>query len=170
MRHSAGILLYRGRGTSLEVLLAHPGGPFWSRRDEGAWTLPKGERAEGESADATARREFAEELGCQAVGALQPLGTIRQRGGKVVEAFALEGDFDPAALRCNAFRIEWPPRSGQLQSFPEIDRVGWFGPSEARRRILPAQVPFLERLLALLQGELPRSVRQDQIAPPKNIR
>jgi predicted NUDIX family NTP pyrophosphohydrolase len=170
MRRSAGILLYRGRGTSLQVLLAHPGGPFWSRRDEGAWTVPKGEREEGEAADATARREFAEELGCPAVGALQPLGTIRQRGGKEVEAFALEGDFDPAALRCNAFEIEWPPRSGRVQSFPEIDRVAWFGLDEARRRMLPAQAVFLDRLLALLQERSTGSASQDQNAPPKNIR
>ena len=170
MRYRAGILLYRGRGTSLQVLLAHPGGPFWRRRDEGAWTLPKGEREEGEAADATARREFAEELGCQPVGALQPLGAIRQRGGKVVEAFALEGDFDPAALRCNAFQLEWPPCSGRLQSFPEIDRVAWFRHDEARRRILPAQAVFLERLAALLQGGTPGGAPRNQIAPPKNIR
>lgn len=146
---SAGILLYRRRATGIEVLLGHPGGPFWARRDAGAWMLPKGEIASGEDAERAARREFAEELGADAVGTLQPLGRIRQRGGKWVDAFALEGDFDPADLRSEEFEMEWPPRSGRLARFPELDRVAWFTLGEARHRILASQGEFLDRLEAL---------------------
>ena len=134
------------------VLLAHPGGPFWQRRDDGAWTIPKGLIAEGETAEAAARREFAEELGIEAEGMLVPLGTVKQRGGKEVEAFALESDFDPAGLRSNLFEMEWPPRSGRRQSFPEIDRVAWMDPVEARRKIIDGQRPLLDRLETLLDG------------------
>jgi predicted NUDIX family NTP pyrophosphohydrolase len=147
---SAGILMYRLHGGGPQVLLAHPGGPFWRRRDEGAWMLPKGELQPGEEAEAAARREFEEELGVAAAGRLHPLGRLRQRGGKWVEAFALEGDFDPATLRSNMFELEWPPRSGQRASFPEIDRVAWFTPAQARLRILPSQEAFLDRLEAHL--------------------
>src|SRR3954466_7788839 len=122
---SAGLLLYRHTGGEVEVLLAHPGGPFWARRDDGAWTIPKGLIEADEAAEAAARREFREELGIEAVGTLLPLGSIRQRSGKHVEAFALEGDFDVAALRSNTFETEWPPRSGQRQTFPELDRAAW---------------------------------------------
>ncbi|HZH44338.1 MAG TPA: NUDIX domain-containing protein [Lysobacter sp.] len=149
---SAGILLYRRGTDGVQVLLAHPGGPFWRGRDAGAWTLPKGEVAAGESPDSAARREFAEETGLALTAALQPLGTVRQRGGKQVEAFAAKGEFDPAALRSNHFELEWPPRSGRRASFPEIDRVAWFTLPEARRRILPAQQPLLDRLEALLDA------------------
>jgi predicted NUDIX family NTP pyrophosphohydrolase len=149
---SAGILLYRRHGAELQVLLAHPGGPFWTRRDAGAWTIPKGEIAPGESAEAAARREFREELGLEARGALEPLGTIRQRAGKLVEGFALEGDFDPGALRSNTFDVEWPPRSGRMQTFPEVDRVAWYALAEARAPLLAAQLPFLERLAALVRA------------------
>jgi predicted NUDIX family NTP pyrophosphohydrolase len=147
---SAGILLYRQRATGPEVLLGHPGGPFWQRRDAGAWMLPKGEIATGEDAECAARREFAEELGVPPVGTLQPLGRIRQRGGKWVDGFALEGDFDPAALRSAMFKIEWPPRSGRRACFPELDRVAWFTLPEARDHMLASQVEFLGRLEALL--------------------
>ena len=150
---SAGILLYRRAGGELLVLLVHPGGPFWRRKDLGAWSIPKGERVAGEDAEVTARREFAEELGSTPAGALQRLGSIRQRGGKQVEAFALEGAFDPERLRSNTFEIEWPPRSGRRESFPEVDRAAWFGMAEARAKILEGQRPLLDRLEALLAGE-----------------
>lgn len=145
---SAGILMYRLREGGPQVLLAHPGGPFWRRRDAGAWMLPKGERLPGEEAEATARREFEEELGAPVVGPLHPLGHLRQRGGKWVEAFAAEGEFDPATLRSNTFETEWPPRSGRRASFPEIDRVAWFTLAQARGKILPSQAELLDRLEA----------------------
>jgi predicted NUDIX family NTP pyrophosphohydrolase len=143
---SAGILLYRRPDAQLQVLLVHPGGPFWRHRDAGAWMLPKGELAPGEAPEAAARREFEEELGMPARGPLQPLGRLRQRGGKWVEAFALEGDFDPQTLRSNRFELEWPPRSGRLASFPEIDRVAWFDLAHARAQILPSQLGWLDCL------------------------
>lgn len=147
---SAGILLWRLHEGTLQVLLAHPGGPYWRNRDDGAWTLPKGGLVDGEDAESAARREFEEELGQPAHGPLAPLGTVRQRGGKRVTGFALRGDFDVAGLRSNNFDCEWPPRSGRLESFPEIDRAAWFDPDTARRKLLPSQLPLLERLLELL--------------------
>lgn len=147
---SAGILMYRLRDGAAQVLLAHPGGPFWRHRDDGAWMLPKGELLPGEHAEAAARREFEEETGAPALGPLRPLGQLRQRGGKWVEAFALEGEFDPARLRSNLFELEWPPRSGQRASFPEIDQVAWFALDQARRKILASQAVLLDRLEALL--------------------
>ena len=150
---SAGILLYRCEGGQLRVLLVHPGGPFWRRKDLGAWSIPKGERVSGEDAEVTARREFAEELGSMPTGPLQRLGGIRQRGGKQVEAFALEGEFDPERLTSNSFEIEWPPRSGRRESFPEVDRAAWFGMADARAKILEGQRPLLDRLEALLAGD-----------------
>jgi len=147
---SAGILLHRRREGALEVLLAHPGGPFWARRDDGGWTIPKGLVDAGESAEAAARREFLEELGAEAIGELVPLGSVRQRGGKHVEAFALEGDFDVAALRSNTFETEWPPRSGRMQTYPEIDRAAWMDLATARIKLLEAQRPLLDRLEAAL--------------------
>lgn len=147
---SAGVLLYRHAGEAIEVLLAHPGGPFWQGRDAGAWTLPKGLVEAGETLEEAARRELAEELGCTAQGELRPLGRIRNRSGKWVVAFALQGDFDTAGLRSNEFELEWPPRSGQRQHFPEVDRAQWFGLEEARSRILPAQAPLLDRLRSLV--------------------
>jgi predicted NUDIX family NTP pyrophosphohydrolase len=147
---SAGILLYRRRNGTIEVLLAHPGGPFWQRRDAGAWTIPKGEFDAAESAEDAARREYREELGSDAVGALIALGEAKQKGGKVVVAFALEGDFDVARLASNTFEIEWPPRSGRRQRFPEIDKVEWMTMDVARVKILAGQVPLLDRLVELL--------------------
>lgn len=147
-RRSAGILLYQHASDGLRVLLAHPGGPFWRTRDAGAWTIPKGEIDADESAEDAARREFREELGSDAIGPLRPLGEIVQKGGKHVIAFALEGEFDAAALHSNTFEIEWPPRSGRLQTFPEIDRVEWMTLDVAREKILPAQAVLLARLAA----------------------
>jgi predicted NUDIX family NTP pyrophosphohydrolase len=153
-RRSAGILLYRRTPEGeIEVLLAHPGGPIWAKRDEGVWTVPKGEFHEGEEAWAVARREFEEETGHPAPdGDPIELGEIRQKGGKVVEAWALEGDLDPATAQSNTFAFEWPPRSGTWITIPEIDRVEWFAPDEARRRIKETQIPFVDRLLEALRG------------------
>jgi predicted NUDIX family NTP pyrophosphohydrolase len=150
---SAGILLYRLRPAGPEVLLVHPGGPYWARRDAGAWSIPKGEHAEGEDALECARREFEEETGsAPPAGELAALGEVRLRSGKRVSGWAAEGDLDPEAVRSNTFELEWPPRSGRRQAFPEVDRAGWFGLDDARGRMLPAQVPFLDRLLEHLGG------------------
>ena len=149
MQRSAGILLYRRQDTQLLVLLAHPGGPFWARRDEGAWTIPKGLIEADETAEAAARREFREELGAEADGPLIPLGSVRQRGGKHVDAFALEGDFDTGNLQSNTFEIEWPPRSGRKQAFPEVDRAAWMDLPLARAKIIEGQRPLLDRLEGL---------------------
>ena len=146
-RLSAGILLFREREGGLEVLLGHPGGPFFTKKDEGSWTVLKGEAEPGEDPQAVARREFAEETGSQPPdGTLLELGEIRQKGGKTVIAWALAGDLDPATARSNTFEMEWPPRSGRRRAFPEIDRVDWFDLEAARTKILPAQVPLLDRL------------------------
>ena len=157
-RTSAGILLYRranGAGGPLEVLLAHPGGPYFANRDVGDWTIPKGEpNGAAEPLEAVARREFAEETGTD-LDAASPtieLGSIIQKGGKIVHAWGIEGDLDPAEARSNEFEVEWPPRSGRRQRFPEIDRVEWFEPDEARRHIKPTQAPFIDRLEAALEG------------------
>ena len=146
-RRSAGILLYRRPAGRLEVLLVHPGGPFWAKKDLGAWSIPKGEHEEGEDPRACALREFEEELGtAPPARQLAELGTARQSGGKVVQAWAAEGDLDPADARSNTFTLEWPPRSGVMREFPEVDRAGWFTIDEARRRINKAQAAFLDRL------------------------
>ncbi len=141
---SAGILMWRRGADGVEVLLGHFGGPLWARKDEGAWAIPKGLVEDGETPEQAARREFREELGFPAEGELVPLGSVRQKGGKYVEAFALEGDLDAAAIRSNHFTLEWPPRSGRSQSFPEIDRAAWFRLDEAREKILPSQAPLLD--------------------------
>jgi predicted NUDIX family NTP pyrophosphohydrolase len=150
---SAGILLHRDGDDGTEVLLVHPGGPFWARKDLGAWSIPKGELDEGEDPRATARREFEEETGTPLPdGALEELGTVKLKSGKLVEAFAVAGDLDPATLTSNTFELEWPPRSGRIQAFPEIDRAEWFGLDAAREKLNPAQVAFVDRLEALLSG------------------
>ena len=146
---SAGILLWRRRGGDKEVLLVHFGGPQWARKDDRAWAIPKGLVEPGETLEDCARREFEEELGQRAEGPLVPLGRIRQKGGKEVEPFALEGDLDPEKVVSNRFTLEWPPRSGRFESFPEVDRAGWFGLAEARRKILPSQLPILDAFEAL---------------------
>jgi predicted NUDIX family NTP pyrophosphohydrolase len=147
---SAGLLLYRLRGGSLEVLLVHPGGPFWRKRDAGAWSIPKGEMAVEENGLEVARREFYEELGMSPPdGSVTPLGTVRQKGGKIVHAWAVLGDIEISQSASNTFEVEWPPRSGKLQRFPEVDRASWFDLEAARRKLLPEQAPFLDRLEAL---------------------
>lgn len=156
MAQSAGILLYRRKaadGAVPEVLLVHPGGPIWARRDRGAWSIPKGEYHAGEDPLAAARREFEEELGSAPPADQEPLelGEIKQKSGKLVRAWALAGDLDPAVSVSNTFELEWPPRSGRLQQFPEVDRAQWFTVAEARERVLPAQVPLLERLESALR-------------------
>jgi predicted NUDIX family NTP pyrophosphohydrolase len=146
------LLMYRRTPDGvLQVLLAHPGGPFWRNKDDGAWTLPKGEYEAPEEALAAARREFAEETGFDAPGPYLPLGEVKQKSGKRVAAWAFRGDCDPAALRCNSFEVEWPPKSGKRQSFPEIERAAWFALDEARAKILPAQRELLDRLEAVLR-------------------
>ncbi|MFI6206078.1 NUDIX domain-containing protein [Streptomyces sp. NPDC051041] len=147
MRRSAGLLLFRRADGGLQVLLGHLGGPFFARRDAGAWTLPKGEYGPGESAWAAARREFREELGLPPPdGAAVALGEVRQAGGKIVTAWAVEADLDPATIDPGTFRMEWPPRSGRFADFPELDRVAWFGLERAREVIVTAQAAFLDRL------------------------
>jgi predicted NUDIX family NTP pyrophosphohydrolase len=148
---SAGILAYRMR-RDIEVLLVHPGGPFWRNKDLGAWSIPKGEYADGQDAEATARREFAEELGLELAQPLIPLGQVRQRGGKIVSAFAVELDIDTHSIRSNSFEIEWPPRSGKQQSFPEVDRAEFFALDEAEKKINEGQRPLLDRLAHLVGG------------------
>jgi predicted NUDIX family NTP pyrophosphohydrolase len=148
---SAGILLFRRSGGGPELLLVHPGGPYWARRDAGAWSIPKGEHDADEDPVACALRELAEETGTTlAPGELVALGEVRQKGGKVVAAWAAEGDLDPAAIRSNTFELEWPPRSGRRQEFPEVDRAEWFSPALAREKLIPAQAAFVDRLLAHL--------------------
>lgn len=146
---SAGILMWRrGPGDRIEVLLGHFGGPLWARRDAGAWAIPKGLVEEGETPEQAARREFAEELGTVPEGPLTGLGCIRQKGGKWVEAFALEGDLDAEAIVSNLFTLEWPPRSGRISTYPEIDRARWFALAAAREKILPSQIQLLDLLEA----------------------
>ena len=147
---SAGILLYKHEAGEVRVLLVHPGGPFWAKKDAGAWSIPKGEYGDGEDPEAAARREFEEELGVALTGELRPLGEAVQPSRKRVIAYACGGDLDVAAIRSNSFEIEWPPKSGRRQSFPEIDRARWFTLDEAREKILPGQRVFLDRLLEML--------------------
>jgi predicted NUDIX family NTP pyrophosphohydrolase len=154
-KRSAGILLFRRAGGGVEFLLVHPGGPFWMKKDEGAWSIPKGQIESEEEPRACAIRELEEELGPAPeldLEQLIELGSIRQRAGKVVEAWAAEGEFDPAALDSNTFSMEWPPRSGGQQEFPEVDRAEWFDLAAAREKIIPAQAEFLDRLLERLEG------------------
>lgn len=152
-KKSAGLLLFRRGSESLEVFLVHPGGPFWSRKDEGAWSIPKGEVEEGEDPLAAARREVEEETGFAVHGPALLLQPLRQSGGKIVHAWAVEAEVDPALLVSNAFSIEWPPKSGRRQEFPEVDRGDWFPLAAARGKILQGQAGFLDQLPALLGAE-----------------
>jgi predicted NUDIX family NTP pyrophosphohydrolase len=151
-KRSAGILMYRRPGPELEVLLVHPGGPFWAKKDLGAWSIPKGEYEESEEPLAAAKREFREELGVEADGAFVELGTLVQPSRKEIAAWAVEGDFVVEELKSNTFEMEWPPKSGRKRQFPEVDRAGWFGLEEARGKILRGQAEFIERLLARVQA------------------
>jgi predicted NUDIX family NTP pyrophosphohydrolase len=152
-KKSAGLLLFRHGGTDLEVLLVHPGGPLWARKDDGAWSIPKGVIDDGEEPLAAAVRECQEELGVSVSGEFLPLGSLKQPSGKVVLAWAVEADFDPGTLQSNTFEMEWPPRSGRRQSFPEIDRAGWFPPELATQKVLEGQAPFIDRLLVRLRAD-----------------
>jgi len=149
-KRSAGILLWK-RDKALRVLLVHPGGPFWAKKDDGAWSIPKGEYSDGEDPLTVAKREFAEELGRKPRGKYVALGEIKQKAGKRVTAFALQGDFDIAKLVSNTFEMEWPPKSGRTRAFPEVDRAQWFALDEARQKINPAQAELIDRLIHALQ-------------------
>jgi predicted NUDIX family NTP pyrophosphohydrolase len=147
---SAGILMYRRRGSAVEVLLVHPGGPFWKKKDDGAWSVPKGLYEADEEPLAAAKREFEEETGAAPAGEFIPLGEFRQSSGKTVSLWAVEGEFDAAKLKSNTFSMEWPPKSGKMNEFPEIDRGAWFSRNEARRKILKGQRAMLDALFARL--------------------
>jgi predicted NUDIX family NTP pyrophosphohydrolase len=150
---SAGVVLYRRKNETIEVFLVHPGGPFWKNKDRGAWSIPKGEYEAGEDPLAAAQREFEEETGASSPrGKLLPLGEIKQPGGKIVIAWALKGDCTAEGIRSNLFELEWPPKSGKLQKFPEVDRAGWFGVAEARDKLLSGQHGFLDRLAEAIES------------------
>lgn len=151
-KRSAGVLLYRRSAHGVDVFLVHPGGPFWARKDDGAWSIPKGEIGEGEDLESAAKREFAEETGVALSGALTPLGVFKQPSGKLVAAFALEGDIEPSSVKSNECQIEWPPKSGRLIDIPEIDKAGWFTPQEALVKITKGQRPIIEALASKLEA------------------
>ena len=151
-KQSAGLLMFRRRRGAIELLLVHPGGPYWARKDDGAWSIPKGFVEEGEDTLVAAKREFEEETGQRPAGQLIALGTFKQPSGKQVSAFAVEGEFDLASFKSNNFALEWPPRSGRMQEFPEADRAGWFGRTEALVKILKGQRPIIEALLARFEA------------------
>ena len=156
---SAGIVLYRLTGASPEVLLVHPGGPYWANKDDGAWSIPKGLYAPGEDALAAATREFAEETGTTPAGVFVQLGDFRQPSGKVVAAFAVEGNLDLGGFVSNTFTMEWPPKSGRMVAFPEADRAAWFTPDAARVKVTKGQVPIIDALIAHLAGGPPLTLR-----------
>jgi predicted NUDIX family NTP pyrophosphohydrolase len=151
-KRSAGLLMYRRRGSGFEVFLVHPGGPFWAKKDLGAWSISKGEYLDGEPPLEAAKREFLEETSFIAQGNFLELGTVQQAGGKLVSAWAFEGDCDPSKLISNRCQVEWPPRSGRMIDIPEVDRGGWFSIDNARERILKSQVPFLDTLSQMLNS------------------
>jgi predicted NUDIX family NTP pyrophosphohydrolase len=153
VKKSAGLLMFRRRSTGAEVFLVHPGGPFWTRKDEGAWSIPKGEYDPGEDPFEAARREFQEETGFAVDGEFLPLAPRKQPSGKIISAWALEGDCDASAIRSNKFSMEWPPRSGKQQEFPEVDRAGWFPIPVAKEKILKGQMPFLDELGEILKNK-----------------
>jgi predicted NUDIX family NTP pyrophosphohydrolase len=156
-KKTAGLLLYRIRDSAVEVFLVHPGGPFWAKKDEGAWSIPKGEFADDEQPLSAARREFQEETGFSMEGNFMALAPLKQRSGKLVYAWALEGDCDAGAIKSNLFSMEWPPRSGKRQEYPEVDRASWFTLESAKRRIVPGQIAFLEELQQILDSDAPTS-------------
>ena len=160
-KYTAGLLLYRIRGGEAEVFLVHPGGPYWTNKDAGAWSIPKGEAEDGEDLQEAARREFHEETGSPFMGPLSPLVPVRQRGGKIVHAWAGQGDLDAETLRSNFFTLEWPPRSGRMQDFPEVDRAGWFTLSDAEAKMLASQRPLLGQLKSLLESARARGRDDD---------
>jgi predicted NUDIX family NTP pyrophosphohydrolase len=149
---SAGILMFRKRESTLQLFLVHPGGPFWRNKDAGAWSIPKGEYEEGEDPLDAAKREFLEETGIEADGEFLPLGEIKQPSGKVITAWALEGDCEPSAVRSNMFSMEWPPKSGRQQEFPEVDRADWFTANEAKEQIVKGQTGLIDRVVALISS------------------
>jgi predicted NUDIX family NTP pyrophosphohydrolase len=151
VKRSAGILLFRNSIDGLQVLLIHPGGPFWAKKDAGAWSIPKGEYADGEDPLTAARREFAEETGIAVDGEFVALGELKQPGGKLVIAWALKGDLDAAAIRSNTFQLEWPPKSGKMREFPEVDAAAWLSIDAARSKLLKGQLEFLDRLISLME-------------------
>ncbi len=153
-KQSAGLLMYRRRGGALEVFLVHPGGPFWANKDAHAWSIPKGEFAPGEDPFAAAQRELTEETGLMAEGDFVPLTPLKQPSGKTVHAWAVEGDCDPAAIKSNSFSMEWPPRSGRMQDYPEVDRAAWFDLRTARVKLHKGQVSLIDQLESLLGGIL----------------
>jgi predicted NUDIX family NTP pyrophosphohydrolase len=153
---SAGLLPYRRRDDSVQVFLVHPGGPFWARKDLGAWSIPKGEYGAHDDPLAAAKREFEEETGFSASGDFTALTPVKQPGGKIIYVWAFEGDYDPSRIKSNTFRVEWPPRSGKQQEFPEVDRAAWFSLNEAKRRISKGQVGFLNELCRMLGAGAPR--------------
>ncbi len=151
-KKSAGLLLFRETAAGLEVLLVHPGGPFWAKKDDGSWSIPKGEFEDGEEPLAAAKREFEEEMGVPATGEFMPLKPLKQPSGKLVFAWAVRSDFDPSRLKSNMFSMEWPPKSGRQREFPEVDKAARFDVETARRKILKGQAPFLDQLLVMLQN------------------
>ena len=148
-KRSAGIILYRKRNGTVEIFLVHPGGPYWAKKDQGAWSIPKGEYHDGEQALDAARREFREETGAAVNGPFLTLVPVRQPSGKIISAWAAEGEFDPAGLQSNSFSLEWPPKSGIMQEFPEVDRGAWFSLAEAREELSPGQLPLLQGIAEL---------------------
>lgn len=150
---SAGLILFRTRNEKLEVLLVHPGGPFWSKKDDGAWFIPKGELVEGEEPLDGAKREFEEETGLKPEGDFLPLGTVKQKSGKTIHAWAFAGDCDPDAVKSNTFTIEWPPKSGKMREFPEVDRAGFFTVAQAKAKMHPVEFPLVIRLQELLRTD-----------------
>lgn len=166
MKRSAGILLHRDHGLGVEVLLVHPGGPFWARKDAGAWSIPKGEFLEDEDPLEAARREFSEELGLPVPeGEIVALGSVQQSGSKIVFAWAVAADLDTKVITSNTFELEWPPKSGQMKQFPEVDRAGWFTLDIAQARIVKGQVPLLQKLAEVLAAPLPPPVSPENLVP-----